>query len=286
MQKRKKKRKLTPRFFGILALAGMLIVLSMTFLLVRLIFVYVKSRDEYKQMANEAIATVSPAPSVETNNPPVTTASALTQPEEPTPEPVSIPITIDWSNLRATNKQIIAWIYCEGTDINYPIVQTKNNTYYLTHNAKRKEDQAGALFLDYRNHLGGELENLIVYGHRMKDGSMFGSLWKFAEKSYRDEHEAFYFFTPDQAYRVEVFSCRTVNSHTKYFPSSFTSLEAEKKYTDKALSQSYWQQAPENKPEGALLLTLSTCSKYDFSEDSRLLVHGWAVPINVSKDPQ
>lgn len=111
---------------------------------------------------------------------------------------------------------------------------------------------------------------------------MFGSLRKFAEKSYRDEHEAFYLMTPDQVYRIVVFSCRTVNSHTKYFPSSFTSLDTEKKYTEKAQSQSYWQQAPESKPEGALLLTLSTCSKYDFAEDARLLVHGWAVPINVS----
>ena len=281
MQKRRRRRKLTPRFFGILALAGMLIVLSMTFLLVRLIIVYVKSRDEYKQIANEAIVTVSPAHSAETSSAPETTASAPAQPVYPTPEPVSLPITVDWSKLHATNKQIIAWLYCEGTEINYPVVQTKNNTYYLTHNAKRKEDQAGSLFLDYRNNLGSALENLIIYGHRMKDGSMFGSLRKFAEKSYRDEHEAFYLMTPDQVYRIEVFSCRTVNSHTKYFPSSFTSLDTEKKYTDKALSQSYWQQAPESKPEGALLITLSTCSKYDFEEDARLLVHGWAVPINV-----
>lgn len=280
MQKRKRKRKLTPRFFGIMALVGMLIVLIVTFLLVRLILIYIESRDEYKQMANAAIATVLPVCSAEKSSAPETTASVPTQPAEPTPEPSSLPITIDWDYLHATNKQIIAWLYCEGTEINYPIVQTKNNTYYLTHNANRKEDQAGALFLDYRNNIGGVLENLIIYGHRMKDGSMFGSLRKFAEKTYRDEHEVFYLFTPDQAYCVVVFSCRTVNSHTKYFPSSFISQDAEKKYTDKALSQSYWQQAPERKPEGALLLTLSTCSKYDFSEDSRLLVHGWAVPIN------
>ena len=236
---------------------------------------YLRSRSEYQEIAAAAISTPAPTQAV--------TSSPIADIVEPTATDLPVesepPITIDWVNLRAANKQIIAWLYCEGTNINYPIVQTKNNTYYLTHNAKRKEDQAGALFLDYRNQLGKELENLLVYGHRMKDGSMFGLLAKFAEKSYCDKHKEFYLLTPEQNYKITVFACRTVNSHTKYFPSSFTSLDTEKVYTNKAQGQSYWQQVPEDKPDGAFLLTLSTCSKYDFSEDARLLVHGWAVPV-------
>ena len=251
-------------------------VLISVFLLLRMFFVYLNSRSEYQDIARIAVSTPLPTQLAAIN--------PTTEEETPItteiPKECVVPINVDWINLRAMNKQIVAWLYCEGTDINYPIVQTKNNTYYLTHNAKRKEDQAGALFLDYRNMIGKELENLIVYGHRMKDGSMFGLLNKFADKSYCDKHKEFYLLTPEETYKIEVIACRTVGSHSKYFPSSFTSTDTEKMYTDKAFSQSYWQAAPEKKPDGAILLTLATCSKYDFKEDARLIVHGWAVPID------
>ena len=164
--------------------------------------------------------------------------------------------------------------------MNYPILQGENNTYYLTHNVTRKVDQAGALFLDSRNVLGDALQNLIVYGHRMKDGSMFGELAQFSDKSYCDKHSEFYLLTPKQNYRINMIACRTVHGKPKYFPTSFSDGAAENEYVMKACSQSYWQQLWQDKPDGAVLITLATCSKYDFSDSPRLILHGWAVPID------
>ena len=190
------------------------------------------------------------------------------------------PITVDWASVYATNKQVVAWLYCEGTNLNYPILQGENNTYYLTHNVMRESDQAGALFLDSRNELGDKFQNLIVYGHRMKDGSMFGELAKFSDKSYCDKHSEFYLFTPEKNYKIDTIACRTVHGKPKYFPTSFTDSDAEDQYVLKACSQSYWQELTLKKPNDAILVTLSTCSKYDFSGSPRLILHGWAIPIN------
>lgn len=249
-----------------------------SFILARLLMRYLESRNEYDQLALETLSTPSPLPSDVDVFPESVSLSTTPLPPATTP-PEIVPIQVDWANLRTINKQVIAWLYCEGTSINYPVTQTKNNTFYLSHNAKRKEDQAGSLFLDYRNNKGSELENLIIYGHRMKDGSMFGSLAKFSDVSYNDKHKEIYLLTPEQNYKIIVFSCRTVRSDPKYFPTSFATLEAEKSYWDKAISQSYWQKAPTAKPEGAIMITLSTCSKYDFRDNAHLMVHGWAVPL-------
>ncbi len=275
---RKGKYKVTQRFIGIVAIVSMAATLGILFFIIRLTMTYLDSRNEYKQIAQAAIVQESPQVTEENAVTPSVSAETVMMTPSPLPE-ADAPVTIDWVNVQAMNKQIVAWLYCEGTNINYPIVKGKDNEYYLTHNAKKKEDQAGALFLDYRNALGTSLENLIIYGHRMKDGSMFGKLVKFSESSYVDKHK-FYLLTPTQNYEIEVFACRTVHPEVKYFPTSFTCEDAEDQYCEKAETQSYWQKAPKSKVEGAILVTLSTCSKYDYYEEPRLLVHGWAVPIN------
>lgn len=278
-KRRRTKRIITARFIKIVAVFGGVLTLTMVYLLMRMIVKYSNSRENYQQIADAAVSVAS-ATTMPTITPTFVASAVL--PEKtltPTATPYNFPITVDWVNLRAMNKQIIGWLYCEDTNINYPVMQTKNNVYYLTHNAKKKEDQAGALFFDYRNSVRKALENIIIYGHRMKDGSMFGHLARFSEKDYVDRHTQFYLFTPDQNYTVQVFACRTVHPEAKYFPTSFTTIEAETKYINKAFTQSYWQVVPNAKPEGAILITFATCSKYDYSEDPRLLVHGWAVPI-------
>lgn len=271
----RKKYRIKKRFIGICLVGLMAVILVSTFLLTRLVVRYWNSREVYSEVAQSAIITPIPQPAAST--PPV--ASTVVATPTPTPAPTP-PIKVDWLNLRAMNKHIIGWLYCDGTEINYPIAQSKDNAYYLTHNVRKKDDQAGSLFLDYRNNAGKELENMIIYGHRMKDGSMFGELAKFSEVSYRDKHTEFYLLTPERNYKIIVFSCRTVRGEVKYFPTSFTSADTEKVYWNKALSQSYWQKAPSPKPEGAIMVTLATCSKYDFSDSPRLLVHGWAVPMD------
>lgn len=244
------------------------ILLFSAYKLVRILKGYRQSEESYRALSDAAVAAVSPAPSA----PPDTTDA----PE--TPAPPEVPITVDWESLKEVNRDIVAWLYCDGTPINYPIVQTGDNEYYLTRGFDRKKNAAGALFLDCRNNSKAADENLIVYGHRMKDDSMLGTIPQYAEQSYYAEHPTMYLLTPARSYRVEVFACRTVHSEEKYFETAFKSADDFQRYLNKALEQSYWQPGFPVRANGPTL-TLATCSAYANANDPRLLVHGLLVPV-------
>ena len=79
----------------------------------------------------------------------------------------------DYQSLIAMNSDCVGWIQIPGTDINYPVVQAADNEFYLTHNFNRETAACGAIFMDYRNDVDAKAEHLILYGHQMKDNSMF-----------------------------------------------------------------------------------------------------------------
>lgn len=242
------------------------ILLFSVYSLVRILKGYRDSRQTYDALSSEVVATVSPVP------------SAAPKAEE-TPAPPETPLAIDWETLKQTNPDVVGWLYCEGTPINYPIVQRDDNEYYLTRGFDRKKSAGGALFLDCRNNIAALDENLIVYGHRMKDDSMFGTIPQYAEEDYLLLHPTMYLLTPEQNYRVELFACRTVHSEEKYFETSFESKTAFQRYLNKAVEQSYWQ--PEAKPgTDNPTLTLATCSTYENADNPRLLLHGVLIPIS------
>lgn len=241
------------------------ILIFSVFSLLRIAKGYSDSRQTYSALANSVVATVSPAPS----------ASPQT---ETTSAPPEVPLTIDWDSLRRTNADVVAWLYCAGTPVNYPVVQAENNEYYLTRNVEREKSDGGALFLDCRNNILAQDENFIVYGHRMKDDSMFGTLPQYAEADYYTLHPIMYLLTPEQNYRVDLFACRTVHSEEKYFETSFPNKTAFQRYLSKAVEQSYWQ--PDFEPgTGHPSITLVTCSTYENADNPRFLLHGILVPI-------
>ncbi len=100
------------------------------------------------------------------------------------PETVTLPFRVDWDSLAEENPETVGWLYCEGTPLNYPVVQGSDNSFYLTHDFYRKDSDGGALFLDMRNEISFETDHLIIYGHRMKDDSMFGNVADCAEEQY------------------------------------------------------------------------------------------------------
>ena len=83
---------------------------------------------------------------------------------------------IDFNKLINKNPDTIGWIKVLGTDINYPVVQTNNNDFYLTHSFDKSYNKAGWIFADYRNKFDNTDKNIVIYGHNMRDGSMFGSM--------------------------------------------------------------------------------------------------------------
>lgn len=234
---------------------------------------YLKNRKAYRDIRDssgitEASASPGPVSSAEP------AANSLPSPTV-TPEP--LPFYPDWEQLKTVCPDIIGWLYLEGTHIHYPVVQTVDNEFYLTHNARQEQNSGGALFMDTDCH--ADSMNLIVYGHRMKDDSMLGDLPRYAEKSFLTAHPVMYYLTPEQNYRVEIFSCRTVKAEAKYFMSSFQSENEYRQYLEKAVEQSYWA-APIVPDPAYKTLTLATCSSYQGMNDPRLLVHGRLTPMH------
>ena len=84
--------------------------------------------------------------------------------------------------IKAEKEDTVGWLIVDGTKINYPVVQTNDNKYYLKHDYYKKRSNAGWLFMDYRNRLGDQ--NIIIYGHHRKDGIMFGDIDKLMKEKF------------------------------------------------------------------------------------------------------
>lgn len=100
--------------------------------------------------------------------------------------------------LKQENPEIQGWIKIDGTNVNYPLLQGRDNKYYLTHNFKNEKTSYGSIFINTESDLNNDKANVIIYGHDMKDGQMFSDLIKYADKEYYDEHKTIK-ITTDQA---------------------------------------------------------------------------------------
>ena len=123
---------------------------------------------------------------------------------------------IDLKALREINPDIIGWLRIPGTCIDYPVVQGKNNDYYLVRDYMQEFATAGSIFLDYRNTIGDDF--LIIYGHRMSYGGMFTDLIKFKDRLFFDEHEIGELFVDGGKWRLEIvaFGLISANNHEIY----------------------------------------------------------------------
>ena len=93
-------------------------------------------------------------------------------------------IQADFSNLIKTNKEVVAWLSVANTNINYPVVQHTDNEYYLNHTFNGAKNEAGWVFMDYRNTTQNLGKNTIIYAHKREDGTMFGSLENILDNSW------------------------------------------------------------------------------------------------------
>jgi len=113
-------------------------------------------------------------------------------------------VSVNFDDLIAKYPDVVGWLYCEGTPINYPIMQSDDNDYYLRRLPDGSYNTAGSLFADYRCGEIGETNNYIVYGHNMKNGTMFSSLTKYKSQSYYDEYPTINLLTPEGNYTIEL----------------------------------------------------------------------------------
>lgn len=179
------------------------------------------------------------------------------------------PITVDFSALEKENADIIAWLYCEDTPIHLPIVQGRDNSYYLQHLFDGTRNSSGTLFADDRNSGDFSDSNTIIYGHSMKNKEMFGSLSAYREQAYFDEHRTMWLLTPQGVYRVELVAgyVTQTTSDVYTFPQSAEEVYA---LVLSAAEQSTFD-ADIAFTKTDRFLTLSTCS-YEYDNARYVLI--------------
>lgn len=126
--------------------------------------------------------------------------------EETEEEKEDLGPVIDFKSLKALNEDVIGWLMVEALDISYPIMQADDNDYYLHRTTEKTYNFAGSIFLDYENKADFSDCNSIIYGHNMKNGSMFGTLKKFREAEIYKDSLYFWICTPEKNYKYQIFA--------------------------------------------------------------------------------
>ncbi|MBR4308331.1 MAG: class B sortase, partial [Oscillospiraceae bacterium] len=134
-------------------------------------------------------------------------------PEVPKPVcNIPVPITVDFKKLHEINKDIVGWLYCEGTSVNYPVLQGETNNTYLRHQYDGKYNYAGSIFMDYRCDPNLEDEYTMIFGHNMSADIMFHILDHYRKQDYLQKHPRFFYLTPFGNYCLEVI-CSNVTAY-------------------------------------------------------------------------
>ena len=205
----------------------------------------------------------------------IATEPIQTVPEEgtvPATEPVEQPpISVDFTVLREQNPDVVGWIYCEGTIINYPIVQGEDNQQYLRRRYDGTKSTLGSIFLDFRNLSDFSDLNNLIYGHNIRSGQMFAPLMSYRDQAFYEEHPVMWLLTPDKAYRLDLIAGLVVPSDSEVY-GIYSYPEELMTGLEYVISHSTFTAGSVDLESVERIVTLSTCS-YDFN-DARYVVIG------------
>ncbi len=168
-------------------------------------------------------------------------------------------VKIDFDSLSSKNKEVIGWLYMPVLDISYPVTQGKDNDHYLHYTYDGTKNSSGSIFMDYESKSAMTDMNTFIYGHNMKNGSMFGRLKKFNQDSTLCDNDPYiYYFIDGTKYKYRIFAYYiTTAGSTTY--SNINDNEEYDKYVKYIASVNQYKTKVENK-DRAKILTLSTCS--------------------------
>lgn len=169
-------------------------------------------------------------------------------------------LEVDFKELLAKNSDTVGWIQVKGTNINYPIVQTTNNSYYLNHAFDKSENNAGWVFMDYRNNAVYFNQNTIIYAHSRYNGTMFGSLKNILNSSWytNKENHIIRLSTPTENTMWQVFSVYTIPKESYYITPNFNTTERYQEFLNTIKSRSEVDFSGTVNTNDKVL-TLSTC---------------------------
>lgn len=180
-------------------------------------------------------------------------------------------IDVDFSKLKSINKNTKGWIKVNGTNINYPFVQTDNNDYYLNHSFDNSYNYAGWVFLDYRNNISNfDNKNTIIYAHGMYNNTMFGSLRNILTNGWLNDTNNYVIklSTEKENTLWQVFSVYKIPTTSDYIKVNFNSNNEFKEFTDMLLNRSE-HNFNTTISENDRILTLSTC----YNKTNKVVLH-------------
>ena len=170
---------------------------------------------------------------------------------------------IDFAALQKEYPDVVGWIKMDDVDVSYPIVQGKDNDYYLSHDPANKDNIDGSIFLDYRNKSLSNDLYALVYGHNMLDESMFGQLDNYVNESfYKAGTGSFSIYTPQGSYRYKIFAVNIVDPNDDTYQMGFTSTDTFGAFVRLLKERSMYNTGVEVTGSDHVI-TLSTCSSSD-----------------------
>ena len=184
--------------------------------------------------------------------------------------------TIDFNALAQTNPDIVGWIYAPGTNINYPVVQTKDNKKYLNTLFDGTANASGAIFLDCDDTSPGLVDQqTTIYGHHMNDGSMFNVISDTTDQSKFDSIECVYYITRDATYKLKPLATKVVeDSYSKARTPNFSGDTSLSSYLDEILdgASAKASDAKDRAASASKVVTLVTCRSLSLSNTRAIMV--------------
>lgn len=177
-------------------------------------------------------------------------------------------ISVDLEALQKENKEAAAWIRFDSMDLSYPVMYSGDNEKYLHRDLDGKDSKAGSLFIDEKNSPDFSDRDTIIYGHNMKNLSMFGRLKKYKKDGFYKDNQYFTIYTTTKAYRYHIFSYFDIDETNDFFFTSYESDDAMASLISTMKKKSYTNTGVEVSKEDKVV-TLSTCS----AEGYRFLVN-------------
>ena len=233
-----KKKKRNIIILGILILV---FVLSVGFI-VGYVIKQKKAADEYKDIKEKAKATVQTE-------------------EKESEEQYESPI--DFEELWKTNEEIYAWIQIPGTDIDYPIAQrADDDAYYLNHTIEGTEGLPGSIYTEAINNKDFTDFNTVIYGHNMKNGSMFAGLHKYEDEEFFKENPYVYIYLPDKTLKYQIFAAVVFDDRHIMYNFNYNTTEGRQRFLDEIMGvrtmESRFDEAVEVGTDSNII-TLATC---------------------------
>ncbi len=179
--------------------------------------------------------------------------------------------TVDFNKLKEQNNETIAWLKINNTNVEYPVVKGTNNSFYLNHSFDKSKNSAGWIFADYKNKFDNTDKNIVIYGHNMRDGSMFGSMLNILDAKWyeNEENTNITLYTENEKCIYKVFSIYKIENEDYYIKTEFKNDNEFEEFV-KNLKKRSIKDFNVDISKDDNILTLSTCAN---NNKYRIVLH-------------